>query len=131
LIAVGIRRRDNPPSLSVQVTLAEQRLLAHRQIVRTRISLLGQTLRSQMSSPAALLWAGGLGFAVGEFSRRQAAAPGTTERPRGALNKLVDRVLKLIAIVHALSRASPAADGHSEHQGPSTDPIVGHPPSRA
>ena len=118
-MTVDIRRRDKPASLSARVTLAEQRLLARRQMVSTRIALLGQTLRSQMSSPVALLWAGGLGFAAAEFTRRPIRASGNAERPRAPPTKLIDRVLKLIAFVRTLSSVFPAADAYPEHQGPS------------
>lgn len=114
-MTVDVRRRDKPAPLSVRVTLAEQRVLARRQMVRTRIALLGRTLRSQLSSPAALLWAGGLGFAAGEFTRRPVRASGKAERPRAPVT-LVDRVLKLMTFVRTLSSVFPAADVHPEHQ---------------
>ena len=118
-MTADIRRRDKPASLSARVTLAEQRVLARRQMVRTRIAVLGQTFRSQMSSPAALLWAGGLGFAAAEFTRRPIRASGNAERPRPPPTKLIDRALKLIAFVRMLSSVFPAADAYPEHQGPS------------
>ena len=118
-MTVDVRRRDKPAPLSVRVTLAEQRVLARRQMVRTRIALLGQALRSQLSSPAALLWAGGLGFAAAEFTRRPIRASGKAERPRAppAPATLIDRVLKLMTFVRTLSSVFPAADTHPEHPG--------------
>ena len=126
-MTVEIRRRDKPAPLSVRVTLAEQRVLNRRQRVRTRIALLGRTLRSQLSSPAALLWAGGLGFAAAEFTRRPIRPPANAERrpsakaerPRAPPVTLIDRVLKLMTFVRMLSSVFPAADAHPEHPGPS------------
>ena len=120
-MTADIRRRDKPAPLSVRVTLAEQRVLDRRQMVRTRIALLGRTLRSQLSSPAALLWAGGLGFAAAEFTRLPVRASGHAERPRAppAPVTLIDRVLKLIAFARTLSSVFPAAATHPEHPGPS------------
>ena len=118
-MTVDVRRRDKPAPLSVRVTLAEQRVLARRQMVRTRIALLGRTLRSQLSSPATLLWAGGLGFAAGEFMRRPIRASDKVERPRApppAPVTLIDRVLKLMTFVRTLSSVFPAADAHPEDQ---------------
>jgi hypothetical protein len=115
-MAVDIRQRDKPASLSVQVTLAEQRLLARRQMVRSRISTLGQNLHSQISSPAALLWAGGLGFAAAEFTRRLSRAPANAERPRAPPSKLFDRALKLMALVRTLSSAFPSADRYPNQE---------------
>ena len=118
-MTVDLRMRDKPASLSVRVTLAEHRVLARRQMVRTRLALLGQTLHSRMSSPAALLWAGGLGFAAAEFTRRPIRASGNAERPRAPPTRLIDRALKLIAFVRTLSSVFPADDAYPEHQGPS------------
>lgn len=118
-MTVDIRMRDKPASLSVRVTLAEQRVLAQRQSVRTRMSLLGQTLRRQMSSPTTLLWAGGLGFAAAEFTRRPIRASSNAERPRAPPTRLIDRALKLIAFVRTLSSFFPVAEAYPEHQGPS------------
>jgi hypothetical protein len=62
-----------------------------------------------LTSPAMLLLAGGLGFAAGHFTKRQASRPSNTKRPRGSHNKLFGRALKLIAFARVLSRAIPLA----------------------
>jgi hypothetical protein len=71
--------------------------------------MLGQYIRRQLTSPAMLLLAGGLGFVAGRFTQRQASTPSNTERPRASHNKLFGRALKLIALARILSRAFPSA----------------------
>jgi hypothetical protein len=117
-MAVTIRQRDKPAPLSVQVTQAERRVLYHRRMVVLRASRLGRNIRRQVTSPATLLWAGGLGFAAGHLTKRQASTPSETERRRGSHNKLFGRALKLIALARILSRAFPSAATDPGDPGP-------------
>jgi len=78
-------------------------------MVGLRASMLGQNIRKQLTSPAMLLLAGGLGFAAGHLTKRQASMPSSTERRRGSHNTLFGRALKLIALARILSRAFPSA----------------------
>jgi len=50
-----------------------------------------------------LLLAGGLGFAAGNLTKRQAATPSKTKGPRAAYKTLFARTLKLIAFARMLS----------------------------
>ena len=117
-MTVDVRKRDKPASLSVRVTLAEERVLVRRQMVRTRMAVLGRTLRIRLGSPVALLWAGGLGFAAAELTRRPVRASGKVERPRARPVTLIDRVLKLMTFVRTLSSVFPAAEAQPEQQRP-------------
>jgi hypothetical protein len=103
------RQRHAPASLTVQVMQAELQVLHCRRLVGVRASMLGQSIRSRLTSPAMLLLAGALGFAAGHFTKRQASRPSNTKRPRGSHNKLFGRALKLIAFARVLSRAIPLA----------------------
>lgn len=109
-----VRVREKPAPLSLRVTLAEQRVLTRRRNVSTRLSVLHQTLRREMGTPRALLWAGGLGFAVGEFTRRPTRAPVKGKRPPAPPITLIDRVMKLVALVRTLSSVFPPADAYPE-----------------
>ena len=60
-----------PSSLTVQITEAERRLQNRHRSVRVRGAMLGRTLRERMTDPVLLLWAGGLGFLMGEFTQHQ------------------------------------------------------------
>ena len=110
------RKRHKPASLSVQVTGAEQRVLGHRRMVGVRLATLGDIIYRRMSSPAALLWAGGVGFAAGEFTRRKPSVPAKAEQTRRAPGKLFDRALKLIAFVQALSSSPPVTDRYPDQR---------------
>jgi len=108
-MAENLRQRHKPASLAVQVTQAEWRVLHRRRLIGARASILAQRIQAQLTSPAMLLLAGGLGFGAGHFSRRQASTPSDTEHPRGAHNKLFGRALKLITLARILSRFVPLA----------------------
>jgi hypothetical protein len=108
-MAVNIRQRHKGASLIVQIMHAGQQVLDRRRLISVRATMLGQNVRRSSTSPAMLLLAGGLGFAAGHFTKRQASTPSNTERPRGSHNKIFGRVLKLIALARTLSRASLSA----------------------
>jgi len=109
MMTANNRQRNEPASLTVQVMQAELRVLQRRRLVAVRASMLGLCIRRQLTSPAMLLFAGGLGFAAGKFTRHQAPAPGNTERSRRSHNKLLGRTLKLVAFARMLSKAVSSA----------------------
>ena len=118
MMAVNIRQRQKPASLSVQVMHAERQVLERRRIVKFRIIGLGRTIHRQLTSPVMLLWAGGLGFAAGLFPTRHASKPGNTDRPRGPHNTFFGSAMKLIALVRTLSSVfSLATDYHHQQDG--------------
>jgi hypothetical protein len=108
-MAPTMRQRHKPASLIVQITQAELRVLHHRQLVGVCASKLGQDLREQLTSPAMLLLAGGLGFVAGHMTRHQASTPSNAEHPRAAHTQLLAKALKLIAFARTLSRIFPSA----------------------
>jgi hypothetical protein len=108
-MAANIRQRHKPASLTVQIRLAEQQVRDRRRLVGVRATVLGQNMRSKLTSPAVLLLAGGVGFVAGHFTKRKASKASNTKRPRGSHNKLFGRVLKLIILARALSGAFPSA----------------------
>jgi hypothetical protein len=109
-MAANMRQRDKPACLTVQVMHAERQLLDRRRLVKVRATMLGQNLRRQLTSPAMLLVAGGLGFVVAYFfTKRQVSTPSNTEGPRGSHTKLFAWALKLIALGRTVSRAFPSA----------------------
>ena len=103
------RKRHAPASLAVQVTQAELQVLHGRQLLALRASMFSRNIRCRLTSPATLLLAAGVGFAAGLFTSRPTAAPDKNKHPRGANNKLFERVLKAIAFARTLSTTfSPA-----------------------
>ena len=111
----NLRQRDKPPSLTVQITHAERQVLDHRRLAGFHASVLGRALSRQMAAPTMLLWGGGLGFAVGEITRRRASTPDKTQRPRGLDNDLFGGVLKALAFARTVSRLFPRADDPDIH----------------
>ena len=117
-MAPGIRQRDKPASLAVQVMHAERQVLDRRRLVGFRASQLGRAMRRRITSPAMLLWAGGLGFAAGQFGRRQSRMPKNTERPRSAYNKVFANAVNLVVFAHTLSKAFPKTYHRAPDQNP-------------
>ena len=58
-------------SLTVQITEAERQLQNRQRLVRIRGAMLGRTLCQRITDPALLIWAGGLGFLMGELTQCQ------------------------------------------------------------
>lgn len=112
------RQRHKPASLTVQVMHAERQVLDRRRLVSDRASLLGQNIRRQLTSPAMLLMAGGVGFAAGFFTKRQAAAPRNTKRPPGSASTIYARALQLIVLARTVSRLFPSSTTAASAQAP-------------
>ncbi|MCC8998375.1 MAG: hypothetical protein LM522_02570 [Candidatus Contendobacter sp.] len=87
-------------SLNDQIREAEHQLQNRRQFVRIRGAALGRTLYQRIADPAGLLWAGGMGFLIGEFTWRPTPQPppGTDGSP-DAGHPLFETVLNLIKLV--------------------------------
>jgi|APFre7841882724_1041349.scaffolds.fasta_scaffold109571_2 hypothetical protein len=65
-------------SLTVQIGDAERRLQNRRRLVGVRGVALRRALHQWMTDPTVLLWAGGVGFLIGELTQRH------TPRPQGS-----------------------------------------------
>ena len=62
-------QEKTPGSLAEQIAETERRLLNRQQLIGLRRSLLNQHVRQKITSPAALLVAGGVGFIIGDLTR--------------------------------------------------------------
>ena len=69
------RPRARTASLTVQIGDAERRLQNRRRLVGVRGVALRRTLHQWMTDPTVLLWAGGMGFLIGELTQRQSPRP--------------------------------------------------------
>lgn len=99
-------------SLAVQISEAGDRLRNRRRLVRVRGATLGRTLHQRMTAPAMLLLAGGLGFLVGEFTRRQTPQSRGADRSPDSGHLFFETVLNLIKLVnwgHTLFTLLPGA----------------------
>jgi len=62
-------------SLTAQISDAERQLQNRRRLVGVRGVALHRTVQEWMTEPTVLLWAGGMGFLVGELTKRQTPKP--------------------------------------------------------
>ena len=86
-------------ALAVQISEAERRLRNRRRLVRVRGAALGRTLHQRMMAPAMLLWAGGLGFLVGELTRRPTPQSRGMDRSPDSGYSFFETVLNFIQLV--------------------------------
>ncbi len=116
MMEANMRQRHKPASLSVQVMHAERAVLERRRLVSARATALGQILRTQMTSQSVLLWAGGLGFAAGEITRRRTSNSGAPGQPRGSPNTLFGLPMKLFSLVRTMSSVFGVAEQYVHHK---------------
>ncbi|MFZ2168541.1 MAG: hypothetical protein WAW61_02775 [Methylococcaceae bacterium] len=101
---------SNPKSLVAQIRDAERQVLNRRQEVGVRASTLIQKIHQQMTAPATLLLAGGIGFIIGELTKRHPPNNrGTTGKSRTAETSPLTTALNLITSVRTLYMALPIA----------------------
>ena len=103
-------KQNKPKSLRAQILAAERELLNRQQRVGISTATLVRNIHQQVTAPAALLLAGGIGFILGELTRRQ------TTQSRGAADKLsttettpLRTALNLMTSIHTLYTALPLA----------------------
>lgn len=72
-------------SLAAEIKDAESRVLECQRMVVVRADTFMQKTQQQMTAPASLLLAGGIGFVIGELTKSKSCdLHGTIEEPRGA-----------------------------------------------
>lgn len=120
--------QSKPKSLAAQIRDAERQLLLHQRGVGVRASKLVWKIREQMIAPASLLLAGGIGFIIGELTKRPSPiASGDADDPRAAEPSPLMTALNLVTSVHTLYMALPLSwMMKSFHQTSSS----GQPPER-
>ncbi|MBK8538191.1 MAG: hypothetical protein IPL59_25745 [Candidatus Competibacteraceae bacterium] len=85
-------------SLAVQISEAERRLQNRRRFVRVRGATLGRTLHQRITNPALLLWAGGVGFFIGELTPRPILQSRDTDRSPDSEHPFLETALNLIKL---------------------------------
>lgn len=110
MIKTYLLKRNKPKSLRAQIRAAERELLNRQQRVGVRTATLVRNIHQQVTAPATLLLAGGIGFILGELTHRQ------TTQSRGAAGKLrttettpLRTALNLMTSIHTLYTALPLA----------------------
>ena len=88
----------------------ERELLNRQQRTGVRTATLVRKIQQQMTAPATLLLAGGIGFILGELTQCQTAKPrGALEEPRASEAIPLRTALNLMTLVHTLYTALPLA----------------------
>jgi hypothetical protein len=99
-------------SLTVQIGEAERRLQKGQRLVGVRGVALRRGVQEWMADPAALLWAGGMGFLIGEVTRRQGTKPQDSSpapNPGHSFFDTARSVVALATLVRPLFSARPGA----------------------
>ena len=94
-------------SLAAEIKDAELQVLECQRMVIVRADTLMQKTQQQMTAPASLLLAGGIGFVIGELTKSKSFKPhGTIEEPRVAettdITQTLMRALNQLATINAL-----------------------------
>ena len=77
--------QSNPKSLSTQIREAERQVSNRQMGVSASGASLARQIHQQMTTPASLMLAGGIGFIVGELTKRHAGkAQGTADKTRSS-----------------------------------------------
>jgi hypothetical protein len=105
-----ILNRSKPRSLTVQIRDAERQVLKRQEVVGVRTTTLIRKMHQQMTAPSTLLLAGGIGFIIGELTKRQTTNNrGTANKQRTTETSPLRTALNLMASVHTLYTALPIA----------------------
>ncbi|MCK9635391.1 MAG: hypothetical protein M0R41_03850 [Methylobacter tundripaludum] len=80
--AAYLLNRSKSKSLTAQIKDAERQVLDRQQKIGIRTTILIRKIHQQMTAPATLLLAGGIGFIIGELTKPR------TSKVRGTINKL-------------------------------------------
>ena len=102
---------SKPKSLATHIREAERQVLIRQRCVDVRAATLVRTIHRQLTAPATLLLAGGVGFIIGELTKRQAYnSHDIAGKPRVAGTSSPLRIaLNLMTSVHTLYTALPIA----------------------
>ncbi|MDD5266127.1 MAG: hypothetical protein PHO08_03235 [Methylococcales bacterium] len=96
-------------SLKAQIRDAEQKILIRQRGVGVRATLLIKKIHQEMTAPSTLLLAGGVGFIIGELTRRQTTNSfgiSNNQQSTGEITPL-KTALNLITLIHSLYIALP------------------------
>lgn len=116
-------------SLNDQIREAGDRLRNRRRFVWVRGAALGRDLHQRIANPARLLWACGIGFLMGEFTRRPTPPPSqSTEGSPDAGRLFFETALNLIKLTNwARTLFTALCGAETPHYGlrssPTCDPL--------
>jgi hypothetical protein len=95
-------------SLTAQIRDAEQKILLRNRGVGFRADMLIKKIHQEMTAPSTLLLTVGIGFIIGELTKRQTSNNrGTANKQRTLETSPLRTALNLLASVHTLYTALP------------------------
>lgn len=107
MMAIYTRNRINPTSLSVKIKDAERQVLNRQRKIGVGTDTLVRKTQQQMTTPVSLLLASGIGFILGELTKRETSKiRGTTDKPRVEASPLTT-ALNLVSSIQTLYTALP------------------------
>lgn len=100
---------SRPKSLTSQIRHAERQVLKRQREVGVRADRLVRKIHQQMTAPATLLLAAGIGFIIGEITKLHPPRfrGDTADKPRTDGTTPLRTVLNLVTLVHTFYRALP------------------------
>jgi hypothetical protein len=104
-------KRTKTKSLATQIQVAENQILNRQRLVNISAANLNQKIRQQLTTPASLLLAIGLGYILGELTQKgpRSQMGGTANKPQAAEISPLTTALRLVTSVHSLYMALPIA----------------------
>jgi len=110
MIRVYVSSVSKSRSLTAQIRAAEQQIVIRQQGVGVRTATLIKKIHQEITAPSTLLLAGGIGFIIGELTRRQTTNIRDTANQQNTTETSPLRTaLNLITSVHTLYMALPIA----------------------
>ena len=88
--------------LSAQISQAEHRLQNRRRLIQIRGATLSQTFHQWIRNPTLLLWAGGMGFLMGEFTRCRKQKSWNEDHLQNKNHSFFETALNIIKIVNGM-----------------------------
>jgi hypothetical protein len=109
-MAINTRNQINPTSLSAQIKAAEQQVLNRQRKIGIGTATLVRKMQQQMIAPSTFLLAGGVGFLIGEITKREPSKiRGATDKPHAGETSPLKTALSLVTSIQTLYTALPLA----------------------
>lgn len=110
MMVASTRNRINPTSLSAQIKDAEQRVLNRNQKISVGTTALVKKVQQQMIAPRSFIFAAGIGFLLGEITKREPSKiRSINDKPGTAQVSPLRTALSLVTSIQTLYTALPIA----------------------
>jgi hypothetical protein len=110
MIKAGLSSLSKSKSLTAKIRNAEQQIAIRQRGVDVNAASLIKKIHQQMTAPSTLLLTVGIGFIIGELTKRQTSSGrGTADRQRHTGISPLRTALNLMISVHTLYTALPVA----------------------